>query len=90
MNVVPEIPTRGRYAVVGTGRYCAIAWQHGVSERLLVHFLDTKSAFAIARNLNYSHRDKKTGIVSRNWSALNIAWDVDKTSRIILPPGYDR
>lgn len=84
MNVLPEIPSRGHYIALGTGKWCAIAWRHGVSEKLLVHFLEPNVAKRIASNLNFVHIDRETGEVHRNWSALKIAWGVKEDSKIIL------
>lgn len=88
MNVLPEIPSRGHYIAIGTGKFCAVAWRHGVSERVILHFLGPNAARYIAEQLNFVHEDIKTGETLRNWELLKIAWGVKEKSRIILPAGF--
>lgn len=83
MSVLPEIPSWGKYVVLGTGKWCAIAWRDAAQEKPLVHFLSPASAYRIARDLNFVHFDPSTGEVHRNWSSLKIAWDVKEESSIL-------
>jgi hypothetical protein len=94
-EILKRIPTRGHYFATAMGSWYAVGWRHGVSQRILVQFLQGPNvARKIAESLNFVHVDERTGETTRNWNLLKLAWwdgkDYPEPSRLILPTGLTR
>lgn len=86
--LLQSIPTRGNYAAVRKGHHHTIVWRQGVSEKALIHFVDSPhKAMAMASDLNFVHEDRQTGETIRNWNSLKAAWWDGKLERRIIIPG---